>query len=60
MRFKIEIEMDNAAFEHRGNEVARILGELSNLIEDDDLNPNDGGTVRDSNGNTVGSWIVKR
>jgi hypothetical protein len=57
---RIEIQTDNEAFaNHLGAEVARILREFSNFIE---LACNDPGfikrTLRDSNGNTVGTVEV--
>ena len=56
----IKIKMDNAAFDHNGAEVSRILLNLSDSIVDfDDLRflaeP-----LLDSNGNTVGEAKVTR
>lgn len=52
---RIEFETDNDAFEDSlTSEVARILREIANKIENgDDLG---GGSVKDVNGNTIGSW----
>lgn len=61
MRFKIEIEMDNAAFEEQpGMEVGRILKKLVQglpyslraMIDGDET------TLRDFNGNVVGKAVV--
>lgn len=65
--FKVEIKTDNAAFHADdrdddghdsaacGAELARILRELARGIEDG-IAEDDGGNVRDVNGNTVGKW----
>ena len=55
MKAKIEINMDNAAFEDGANqEVARVLRALAERL-DEDRAP---GTLRDKNGNTVGMFEV--
>jgi len=56
--FKIEFETDNAAFQDGDGpaEVARILQILAVKVEDGQTS----GTVRDINGNTVGSWSYER
>lgn len=54
MKYVIEIETDNAAFDIRPqDEVARILKELSERLERDVVSPP--ARLRDINGNTVGS-----
>ena len=51
MRFILEIECDNAAFsDSKSVEVARILHELADKIEDDC----DEYYIKDINGNSVG------
>lgn len=58
MLFRLEIETGNAAFgEDTGAEIERILSDLAVQIGED-LNPSRGarGTLRDINGNTVGTW----
>jgi hypothetical protein len=63
MKFKLEIEMDNAAFEEsqRNGEVAEILRELAVDIEDGaELRAGRTISVRDSNGNPVGQAKVTR
>ena len=63
MKLKIEITMDNAAFEDgegNGAESARILERLAKEINDYTLHPGPGGDLRDINGNKVGTWKVTR
>ena len=60
MKFKLEIQLDNASFWDLANaEVARILRELRNVLVSSPL-LNDGmeGPLFDSNGNKVGEWSV--
>lgn len=53
--FKLTIKTANAAFEDSAStEVARILRDLAEYL--DSSGAPDEGTVRDTNGNTVGSW----
>lgn len=51
---------NNAAFDHgqRNIEVARIMKEAANRIQDDSIQLNDGFFLRDINGNPVGSLKV--
>lgn len=56
MKFTLEIQMDNAAFEENPSELADIIDELQTPALS--AGPGDVGTVRDSNGNTVGKWEV--
>lgn len=55
--FKLEIETGNAAFDDEGKayEIARILRDLADKIE----NGAEAGSVRDINGNKVGSYEVR-
>ena len=55
--FKLTLEMNNAAFVDSGeaNELARILRELADRIEQDGLDSGEPIRLRDVNGNTVGS-----
>lgn len=56
MQFKLEINLDNAAYENLGWE----LGEnLQNVIDRIGSGSTEG-KVRDSNGNLVGTWIIER
>ena len=59
--FNLTIEANNAAFEDAGagNEVARILRELADRLEDSPLVDGDEYLLRDYNGNTVGKAEVK-
>lgn len=57
MKFKLEFDCDNAAFENDlEGEVANILRGVENIV----LFNGRGnyGTVRDGNGNTIGSWSL--
>lgn len=54
MTFTVRIDTDNAAFgDHRDNEVARILRETADRLED--LRDTDIFTLSDCNGNVVGT-----
>jgi hypothetical protein len=54
--FKLEIETGNEAFaEDPGAELARMLRVLAGRLAIG-LHTSDKGTLRDSNGNRVGSW----
>lgn len=55
MKIKIEINMDNAAFEDNPNELTEILANIGNRVGWHNLKE---GTVRDSNGNVVGTYKV--
>lgn len=58
MRFELHIGTDNAAFEDGpGPEIARILRELADLVEDD-LPPDHVVRLRDVNGNRVGFAVL--
>lgn len=62
MKFRLEIDMDNAAFgddrSERAAEVARILAELATVMDANGLQRGDTGAVHDYNGNRVGGWRV--
>ena len=61
MKLKIEIKMDNAAFEpDSGTECSRILGALSADYDGRDLLPGESIALVDYNGNKVGSAKVTR
>lgn len=62
MKFKLEFDMGNAAFEDApGEEIARILRKLAaHLAEAGDMRPGYQGALFDFNGNKVGEWKVKR
>ena len=65
--FTLTIETDSDAFtaeeeyrpgdnaQARANEIARILGRITNAIQ---TGGRTDGTVRDTNGNTVGNWSL--
>lgn len=57
MKAKITVDLDNAAFEGEpATELARILHDTAQRLEDDDLPP---WRLRDSNGNAVGWFSVE-
>jgi hypothetical protein len=56
MKFTLEFDMDNAAFDEGNDEAPRILRKLAGTIED--FSAGSGGKIRDINGNTVGHWEV--
>jgi hypothetical protein len=65
MRFTLDIDMSNAAFERYADderdasEVAAILRRLADRLEDVIiLTEQSTGALRDSNGNTAGDWTV--
>lgn len=69
MKLKVEIKMDNAAFEARGDapsrwrdgrEAARILRDLAGRISLQTLEAGDIESLRDINGNKVGEAKVTR
>lgn len=68
MKLKIEIQMDNAAFEaegqtarfRNGDEPARILQRLTVGWKGTDLEAGESWTLRDFNGNAVGEAKVTR
>lgn len=53
MKFKCEIDMNNAAFDDRG-ELVRVLREVACEIKYERTS----GTIRDSNGNKVGEYSI--
>jgi hypothetical protein len=53
----IKIETENAAFQENPNEIRAILEDLGYKLQAS--KPGDSGPIRDSNGNTVGSWAIK-
>jgi hypothetical protein len=61
MKLKLVITMDNAAFEpNNGVEVARILRQLADQEEGNQLSPGDKWKLRDINGNTVGEAVIRQ
>ncbi len=61
MKFKLEIEMENAAFEEQqeGYEASRILNNLANKIAPYSLAIGDTFPLKDVNGNRVGTATGK-
>lgn len=70
MKFLLEMKTDNAAFDTLdedeqfqgvdGAEVATILRDLADRIDDTRLAKGRTGSLADSNGNTVGSWKMTK
>ena len=59
MKFTLEIDMDNAAFEgQNGAESARILDTLTKRLSEYNLETGDTFPLRDLNGNSVGRAVV--
>ena len=61
MKFKLEIDIDNASFEDLGEgiEITNILNNIINKIEHiDEFSLDDKGRARDMNGNTVAFWEI--
>lgn len=71
MKFKLEIDLDNSAFRvedadgdrleyvRDSQEIARILSGLARLVGGfNTALKNDGGKLRDQNGNTCGHWQI--
>ncbi len=57
MKFKIEIECNNAAFgDLPGFEVARLLRGVADEVDERDILPGETGPLRDYNGNRVGFY----
>ena len=60
MKAKIEIEMDNAAFdEANGFELARILEVAAYNVVNETLSGGESFAMRDYNGNVVGKLIIE-
>ena len=53
----VKINMDNAAFEDTG-ELSRILNKLAAQVNGRTFEGEHASTLRDSNGNTVGTWEI--
>jgi hypothetical protein len=61
MKFKLEIDIDNASFEDlgEGREISNVLNNIINKIEHiNEFDPDDKGRSRDMNGNTVAFWEI--
>lgn len=55
--FRLEFETDNNAFvEDAHGEIARILTGVAMDLSEGRASLEDGGNIRDVNGNTVGKW----
>lgn len=54
MNIRIEVNLDNSAFEENQLELSEIIARQI----PHSLKPGDDGKLKDSNGNTVGQWEV--
>jgi len=54
MKAELTVEMDNAAFEDNPFELSRILRELADTLENDEIKAGKSFALRDLNGNKVG------
>lgn len=66
MKIKIEIDLDNAAFEglddtsRNAHEVARLLSSLASQLDEVSLiTTHSSGRLADLNGNKAGTWSVE-
>ena len=50
----IQFSTDNAAFQDNPSEIQVVLDELAFKIQNS--RPGDSGNVKDSNGNSIGTW----
>lgn len=58
--FRLKVGTDNAAFDEGHNELARILREIANDLDNLNRDPWPRvDTIRDINGNIVGEWSLK-
>lgn len=61
MTLNLEIQMEGAAFEHQGQEVARIMREAAEKLEDSEDLSHAELPLRDKNGNQAGVlWVEER
>jgi hypothetical protein len=54
--FTLTINTDNAAFVDNADELADILRDMAHRLDHEFISLPDTGRLRDSNGNTVGTW----
>lgn len=59
MKFRCEIDMDNAAFDNPGLELRRIHRQIADQIENTDIEDGAEQVLRDHNGNRVGRWWIE-
>lgn len=58
MKFKLEIDMGNAAFEDYPDELPKLLELMALLARGNKWIKGDSGPLFDTNGNKVGAWEV--
>jgi hypothetical protein len=56
----INMNLDNSAFADNPDEVAKCLDRVAGAVQSllDNYRDSGEGRIRDSNGNTVGEWVV--
>lgn len=62
MTFTMTVDMDNAAFkdgDDGADDISELLACLNRVREDVNRGASTRGTIRDSNGNHVGSWEIR-
>ena len=57
MVFSLTIECDKAAFEDDPDQLAKLLRQVADRVDDGQRQQS--GSVRDANGNKVGTWEVR-
>lgn len=55
MKFRLTVDLSNAAFTENPDELAEILRSVADRVE----RGGDEGKPMDSNGNTVGAWSIR-
>lgn len=60
MKFTVQFDMDNAAFEENPkDEVLLCLARVESGVRKASFDRFESGLIRDSNGNTIGDWMVR-
>lgn len=58
-RFKVEIDLSDAAIQSDSMELSRIVEQLAERIQGLDVNMANDGAIHDLNGNRVGHWMIE-
>jgi len=58
MKFTLDVAFGNEAMQN-GSDLAGLLRELANKVDEQDQEALTGGVIRDLNGNTVGRWDIQ-
>lgn len=59
MKFTCTIEVDNDSFIESPQHLGHLLSSLGEHLAYEGIQPGDGNTIRDYNGNTVGEWEIQ-